>query len=161
VPVTAGTGRSAHPPRRPAVKSEPPVVDVFRSKPREVRRVDINIVGGNIRLNATRSDVVVVRAKGDIGTLGATARVTGDVLRIGSSSALRYFRQRGRIDLVLDLPEDTDVDINVFGADIVVDGGTGRLHVKGFAGAIEGTTHSRDVRVKFRVGSNDLVQKAH
>ncbi|GAB3799210.1 hypothetical protein [Micromonospora zhanjiangensis] len=49
-----------------------------------------------------------------------------------------------------------DVDIKVFGADVVVDGGTGRLHVKSVALSIEGTTYSRDVQVKFRVGSNDL-----
>ncbi|MFC4107440.1 hypothetical protein ACFOX0_16100 [Micromonospora zhanjiangensis] len=138
------------------MKSEPPIVKVFESQPGQVRRVNIDIVGGNIRLNASRRDTVAVRAKGDTATLGAKAHVAGDVLHIGSSSAWRYFRQRGRIDLILDLPNDMDVDIKVFGADVVVDGGTGRLHVKSVALSIEGTTYSRDVQVKFRVGSNDL-----
>ncbi|MGW3044489.1 hypothetical protein ACWC9T_31600 [Kitasatospora sp. NPDC001159] len=142
------------------MKSDPPIIDVFRSEPGRIKRVEIKIVGGNIRLDFARRDTVAVKAKGDTATLGATATAHKDVLRIGSSSALRYFRQKGRIDLILELPEETAVDIKVFGADIVVNGGTGPLNVDGFAGAIEGTSHSDKVRVKFKVGSNDLVQKA-
>lgn len=133
---------------------------VFTSAPGQISRVEIDIIGGNIRIDATKRADVVVTAKGDVKTLGAKASVHGDVLRITSSSALRYFTQRGRIDLVLDVPEATAIDIKVFGADIVVNGGTGPLSVRGFAGAIEGTTHSDNVRVKFRVGANDLVTPA-
>ncbi|MDR8415213.1 hypothetical protein MTP10_41585 [Nonomuraea sp. 3-1Str] len=134
-------------------------VEVFRStRPGQIKRVEIRIVGGNIRINAIDTDTVHVTALGDVATLGARATVEGDVLRITSSSALRYFLQRSRIDLVLDVPEDTGVLIRVFGADIVIDGGTGPLEVRGVAGAIEGTTHSPDVKVRFVVGGNDLVQ---
>jgi hypothetical protein len=52
------------------------------------------------------------------------------------------------------------VFIKVFGADIVINGGTGPLEVRGFAGAIEGTTYSKDVRVRLTIGGNDLVQAA-
>ncbi|GAB3897474.1 hypothetical protein GCM10029964_080380 [Kibdelosporangium lantanae] len=135
-------------------------IDVFASEPGQIRRVEIDIVGGNIRINATKGNTVKVRAKGDVKTLGAKASVHRDVLRIGSSSALRYFIQKSRIDLILDVPEETAIDIKVFGADIVINGGTGPLKVKGFAGAIEGTTYSDNVSIKFRVGGNDLVQKA-
>ena len=135
-------------------------VDVFSSdEPGRIKRVEIKIVGGNIRINASRRSTVAVKAKGDVKTLGATATEHGHVLRIGSSSALRYFLQRSRIDLVLDVPNETEIDINVFGADIVIDGGTGPLSVKGRAGAIEGTTYSDDVKVKFMVGADDLVRK--
>ena len=135
-------------------------MNVFTSEPGQISRVEIDIIGGNIRIDATKRADVVVTAKGDVKTLGAKASVHGNVLRITSSSALRYFVQRGRIDLVLDVPEDIAIDIKVFGADIVVNGGTGPLSVRGFAGAIEGTTQSDDVRVKFRVGANDLVTPA-
>ncbi|GGP03237.1 hypothetical protein LDL08_11570 [Nonomuraea glycinis] len=134
-------------------------VEVFRStQPGQIKRVEIRIVGGNIRINAIDTGTVNVTALGDVATLGAQATVEGDVLRITSSSALRYFLQRSRIDLVLDVPEDTGIFIKVFGADIVIDGGTGPLEVRGVAGAIEGTTHSSDVKVRFIVGGNDLVQ---
>jgi hypothetical protein len=135
-------------------------VDVFSSdEPGRIKRVEIKIVGGNIRIDASRRSTVTVKARGDVKTLGATATVHEDVLRIGSSSALRYFLQRSRIDLVLDVPNETEIDIKVFGADIVVNGGTGPLSVKGRAGAIEGTTYSDDVKVKFMVGADDLVRK--
>ena len=58
------------------------------------------------------------------------------------------------------MPEDTAIFIKVFGADIVVNGGTGPLEVRGFSGAIEGTTYSTDVKIRFTVGGNDLVQAA-
>lgn len=136
-------------------------VEVFRSiQPGQIKRVEIRIVGGNIRINAIDTDTVTVTALGDVATLGAQATVQGDVLHITSSSALRHFLQKSRIDLVLDVPEDTGVFIKVFGADIVVNGGTGPLEVRGVAGAIEGTTHSTDVKVRFVVGGNDLVQGA-
>ncbi|MDP9841738.1 hypothetical protein [Streptosporangium lutulentum] len=136
-------------------------VEVFRStKAGLIKRVEIRIVGGNIRINAVKTTTVTVKALGDTATLGAEASVKGDVLHIGSSSALRYFRQKGRIDLVLDVPEETAIFIKVFGADVVINGGTGPLEVRGFAGAIEGTTYSKDVKVRFTVGGNDLVQAA-
>jgi hypothetical protein len=123
-----------------------------------IRRVEVDIVGGNIRINAADRQDVAIHTDGDVRTLGARTKVDGDVFRVESSSALRYFLQRGRIDLVLDVPAAAAIDIRVFGADIVVNGGTGPLSVRGFAGAIEGETHSADVRVKFRVGSDDLVR---
>ncbi|MGW0808010.1 hypothetical protein [Nonomuraea sp. NPDC002799] len=136
-------------------------VEVFRStESGQIKRVEIRIVGGNIRINAIDADTVTVAALGDVATLGPQAAVRGDVLHVTSSSALRYFLQKSRIDLVLDVPEDTGVFIKVFGADIVVNGGTGPLEVRGVAGAIEGTTHSTDVKVSFVVGGNDLVQAA-
>ncbi|KAB8196078.1 hypothetical protein FH608_011535 [Nonomuraea phyllanthi] len=136
-------------------------VEVFRStQAGQIKRVEIRIVGGNIRINALKTQTVTVKALGDVATLGAKAAVEGDVLHITSSSALRYFVQKSRIDLVLDVPEDTGVFIKVFGADIVINGGTGPLEVRGFAGAIEGTTYSKDVKVNFTVGGNDLVQAA-
>ncbi|GAA4566626.1 hypothetical protein [Planotetraspora kaengkrachanensis] len=136
-------------------------VEVFRSpQPGQIKRVEIRIVGGNIRINALDTDMVTVTAHGDVATLGAQAGVQGDILHITSSSALRYFLQKSRIDLVLDVPEDIGVFIKVFGADIVINGGTGPLEVRGVAGAIEGTTHSKEVKVRFIVGGNDLVQAA-
>jgi hypothetical protein len=39
--------------------------------------------------------------------------------------------------------------IKVFGADIVVNGGTGPLEVREFSGAIEGTTSSKDAKILF------------
>jgi hypothetical protein len=143
----------------PSVAKSAGNTEVFASEPGQIRRVEIDIFGGNIRINATNRSTVVVTAKGDVKTLGAKASVCRDVLRIGSSSALRYFIQRGRIDLIVDVPEDTEIDIKVFGADIVINGGTGPLKVKGVAGAIEGTTHSDQVKVRFLVYGNDLVQQ--
>jgi hypothetical protein len=81
------------------------IVDVFSSEePGRIKRVEIKIVGGNIRINASRRSTVAVKAKGDVETLGATATVHGHVLRIGSSSAsprgpapvLSAFRRTGR-----------------------------------------------------------------
>jgi hypothetical protein len=154
--------RSTHPPaslHEETTVSSDSRVEVFRStQPGHIKRVEIRIVGGNIRINAIDTDVVTVTALGDVATLGAQAGLQGDVLHITSSSALRYFLQKSRIDLVLDVPEDTGVFVKVFGADIVINGGTGPLEVRGVAGAIEGTTHSKEVKVRFVVGSNDLVQ---
>ncbi|NRQ33576.1 hypothetical protein HII36_17210 [Nonomuraea sp. NN258] len=60
----------------------------------------------------------------------------------------------------MEIAVSSDSSVEVFGADIVINGGTGPLEVRGFSGAIEGTTHSTDVKVRFTVGANDLVQAA-
>ncbi|MFE9580555.1 hypothetical protein ACFYO1_29540 [Nocardia sp. NPDC006044] len=134
-------------------------VDVFRSEPGQIKNIVVRIVGGNIRLSYSKRDIIAVRAEGDTATLGANAAVHGDTLHIGSSSTLRYFAQRARIDLIIDCPEEISVSIKALGTNLVVDGGTGPLHVDCFAGAVEGTTYSDDVRVKIKIGSNDLVRR--
>jgi hypothetical protein len=135
------------------------LIEVFQTPRKDIEQIRIKIVGGNIRINAHKTDDIKIWAKGDIATLGAKASVQGKELLVTSSSALRYFAQKSRIDLIFEVPEDMAVSMNFFGADVVINGGTGPLSVKGFAGAIEGTTYSKDVSIRFTVGSDDLVRK--
>ena len=135
------------------------LIDVFRSSRKDIERIKIKIVGGNIHIKAQKSDDIKIQAKGDTATLSAKAEIQGNELIITSSSTLRYFVQKSRIDLVIEMPEDMAIAMSFFGADVVIDGGTGPLFIKGFAGAIEGTTYSKDISVHFVVGADDLIRK--
>jgi hypothetical protein len=79
-----------------------------------IRRTEIKVVGGNITVNAHKTDAIIVQAKGDTATLGAKATLHDGVLRITSSSALRYFLQKSRIDLILTVPEDMPIAMKFF-----------------------------------------------
>jgi len=124
-----------------------------------IQQTEIKIVGGNITVNARKTDTITVQVKGDTATLGAKAAIENGVLRITSSSALRYSLQKSRIDLILTVPEEMPVSMKFFGAAVVINGGTGPLFIKGFAGSIEGTTYAKKVDIRLTIGSNDLVKK--